>query len=307
MSFEQNRNEIIRSAYENCRVAIDGEELTAEQMQKGARTLNALIKHWQAQGFHMWKLAEGWLFPKIGQAKYMLGTGGDLTALNVKENVTVEAAQEDDDEIILDTTKGMPEAGDNIVIKTSINNLFYSTVVSVNDDEVTISDTLPEDVASGAVVYFFNQGTGRPLKILQARRYVLGGSEIEMVNLENAEYFRLPQKEQRGTPTSWTYVPTLDKGTFYLWNTPALNNLIIKFTYEQDFDILEDSKDVPDIAAEWILPLQLELAYRLSDYCGLDLNERGYLKQQAAEALAQARNFDQETGGFQIAPNYRGY
>ena len=58
--FEQTRNEIVRAAYENCRVAIDGEELTAEQMQKGVRELKSLLKFWQSQGFHMWKLGEAW-------------------------------------------------------------------------------------------------------------------------------------------------------------------------------------------------------------------------------------------------------
>ena len=306
MSFEQTRNEIIRDAFESCRVGIDGEELTSEQMLKGARKLNALIKHWQAQGFHMWKLGEGWLFPKIGQAKYMLGNDGDLAGIDVKKNNVVMTACEGYNTLMLNPAFDLPKAGDYIVIVIN-GKLFNSRVVSVDNNAVTIENALFECVSVGATVYFFSNKISRPLKILQARRYIVGGSEIEMVNMENEEYFRLPQKEQQGTPTSWTYVPTLDKGTFYLWNTPALNNVIIKFTFEQDFDVLENSKDVPDIANEWILPLQLELAYRLSDYCGLDLNERDWLKVQAQEALAQARNFDQETGGFQIAPNYRGY
>lgn len=305
--FELNRNEIIRAAYESCRVAMDGEDLTAEQMQKGVKLLNTIMKHWQAQGFHMWKLAEGWLFPKIGQAVYKLGNGGDVAGLDVKKTKVVMPAYSGYNVIMLCPRQELPEVGDTIVIATALNFFFTSTVTEINDNAVTISDTLPCNVFCNADVYYFNKNMGRPLKILQARRYVLHGSEIEMINLENAEYFNLPQKEQRGTPTSWTYVPTLNLGTFYLWNTPAQNNIIIKMTYEQAFDITEDSKDIPNIAQEWILPLQLELAYRLSDYCGLDLNERAWLKQQAQEALQTARAFDQETGGFQIAPNYMGY
>lgn len=307
MSFEKTRNDIIRDAYESCRVGIDGEELTSEQMQKGVRKLNALIKHWQAQGFHMWKLAEGWLFPKTGQAKYMLGDGGDMAGIDVKQNDVIITAYAGYNTLYLNPCWEQPKVGDNTAVVIGGNRLFYSKVSEVTDNAVTLEDNLTDCVQVGAIIYFYSKSISRPLKILQARRYILGGSEIEMVNLENADYFRLPQKEQRGTPTSWTYVPTLDKGTFYLWNTPAQDNLIIKFTFEQDFEVLENSKDIPDIANEWFLPLQLELAYRLSDYCGLDINERDWLKAQAVEALAQARNFDQETGGIQITPDYRGF
>ena len=46
--FELTRNEIVRAAYEDCRVAIDGEELSAEQLTKGIKKLNAILKHLQA-------------------------------------------------------------------------------------------------------------------------------------------------------------------------------------------------------------------------------------------------------------------
>lgn len=310
--FELNRNEIIRGAYETCRVGIDGEELTAEQMQKGARMLNTVIKYWQAQGFHLWKLGEGWLFPKIGQAVYKLGNGGDMAGIDMKENEAFYPILQGNNPIILDSAKPIPSVGDVIAAVTASNTLFVSTVTAVNTSlttptlkEITTADAIPEGISQYAKVWF-GAKISRPSKILQARRYIVGGSEIEMVYLENAEYFKLPQKEQQGTPTSWTYVPTLGLGTFYLWNTPALNNIIVKFTFEQAFDITENSSDIPDIAPEWILPLQLELAYQLSDYCGLDLNERGWLKSKAQDALNEARSFDQEIGGFQITPAYRG-
>ena len=303
--FELNRNEIIRGAYETCRVGIDGEELTAEQMQKGARMLNTVIKYWQAQGFHLWKLGEGWLFPKIGQAVYKLGNGGDMAMMNANQNVVMFPAYAGYNSLVLDSNRIMPEVGDIITVNTGSNTVFVSTVTAINDNAVTLADILPHCVFCNTKVYF-GKALNRPSKILQARRYIVGGSEIEMVYLENAEYFKLPQKEQQGTPTSWTYVPTLGLGTFYLWNTPALNNIIVKFTFEQAFDITENSSDIPDIAPEWILPLQLELAYQLSDYCGLDLNERGWLKSKAFDAVNEARSFDQEIGGFQITPAYRG-
>lgn len=305
--FEQTRNEIVRSAYENCRVAIDGEELSAEQLTKGVRVLNRLLKHWQNQGFHMWKLPEAWLFAQKGQAEYKLGKNGDFAGYNVKKNQMAFPVYGGFNQFYLKINQPFPDEGDFIVIVTPCG-FFKSTVTEVNDYAVKINDILPPcGACCGADVYFFKNKIDRPLKILQARRYLLGGNDIELLNLENAEYFRLPQKEQQGTPTSWTYVPTLNEGTFYLWNTPDANNCIIKFTYEQAFDIFENSKETPDITQEWLEALVWELSYRLSASCGLDLNEREWLKAQAKETLAEARIFDQETGGFQIVPDYKGY
>lgn len=305
--FELTRNEIVRAAYEDCRVAIDGEELSAEQLTKGIKKLNAILKHLQAQGFHMWKLGEAWLFAKKGKAEYKLGIGGDLAGYDVKKNKIMAPLYCGFNVLFLNPCDNMPSVGDYIAVNINNRWLFTTTVTAVENNVVTINDILPCDVMCGMEVYFFTHLIDRPLKILQARRSILGGgNEIEMVNMENADYFRLPQKEQEGTPTSWTYVPTLDKGTFYLWNTPYANNIIIKFTYEQAFDILENSKDIPDIAQEWIEPLTWELAYQLSASCGLALDEREWLKIQAKESMAQARTFDQETGGFVISPDYRG-
>lgn len=305
--FEQTRNDIVRAAYENCRVAIDGEELTAEQMKKGVRELNSLLKFWQAQGFHMWKLGEAWLFARKGQAEYKLGKNGDIAGSNIKQNKVIFPAYHGFNQIMLDTNKPLPQTEDYIGIEIKGREIFLSRVKNIDNNAVVLDDLLPCCIDCGANVYFFKNLISRPLKILSARRQTVGGSEIEMVNLENADYFRLPQKEQKGTPTSWTYVPNLDNGNFYLWNAPVNDGFIIKMTYEQAFDVFENSKDTPDVAQEWIEPLVWELAYRLSAYCGLDLNEREWIKAQAKETLEQARTFDQETGGFQITPDYRGY
>lgn len=303
-NFELTRNEIIRSAFENCRAAIDGEELSAENLQKGARTLNTLLRFWQAQGFHLWKLPEAWLFTTIGEAKYMLGENGALASDEIKTATTANAYQTGDNLIQLNGE--LPKAGDYICIITTSGKIFKTTTQSVAGSSVTLTDELLEDVNKDANVYHFTNLLSRPLKITQARRYIVGGSEIEMQYLENEEYFALPQKDQRGTPVCYSYVPTLDKGTLYLWNTPSENNIIIKFTYEKEFDILQNSKDVPDVADEWIEPLIWELSYRLSAFLGLDLNEREWLKVQAKESLEMAKCFDNEVGGFQLVPDFRG-
>ena len=303
-NFELTRNEIIRTAFENCRAAIDGEELSAENLQKGARALNTLLKFWQAQGFHLWKLPEAWLFTNIGQAKYMLGENGALASDHIIEAVLDADASKDDTTLSLDGD--LPSVGDYICIVLDNGCFMDAKVLSVSSNIVTIDKALIYSASEGNKVWFFTALLSRPLKITQARRYIIGGSEIEMQYMENEEYFALPQKDQMGTPVSYTYVPTLEQGTLYLWNTPIDKNIIIKFTYEKEFDVLENSKDVPDVADEWVEPLIWELSYRLSAFLGLDLNEREWLKAQAKESLETAKCFDNEVGGFQIVPDFRG-
>lgn len=303
-NFELTRNEIIRRAFENCRAAIDGEELSAENLIKGARVLNTLLKFWQAQGFHLWKLPEAWLFTNVGQGKYMLGKNGALATDSIKEVILDESAPKDDTTLTIDGD--MPNVGDYICIVMDNGCFMAANVTAVSSDTVTINKALEYGASKGNRVWHFSSLLSRPLKITQARRYIIGGSEIEMQYLANEEYFALPQKDQMGTPVCYSYVPTLGEGTLYLWNTPNNKNIIIKFTYEKEFDVLENSKDVPDVANEWIEPLIWELSYRMSAFLGLDLNEREWLKAQAKESLQTAQCFDNEVGGFQLVPDYRG-
>ena len=84
-TFEQTRNEIIKSSLRKCRVLAEGEDPTAEMILGGADELNSILKFWQAQGFHMWKTPEAYVFLEKGKDVYKLGETGDLASDKVNQ------------------------------------------------------------------------------------------------------------------------------------------------------------------------------------------------------------------------------
>lgn len=295
-TFEQTRNEIIKSSLRKCRVLAEGEDPTAEMILGGADELNSILKFWQAQGFHMWKMPEAYVFLEKGKDVYKLGETGDLASDKVKQTRLLYEAYQGTNQLYM---KDNPSVGDFIGIELVCGNIWFTTVASVSGDLVVLADNLPNHACHRAKVFYFSEKISRPLKILQAKRERLDGNAIPMNNLEREQFFKLVQHSS-GTVLNYNYVPTLENGTFSVWPKPSATDFYVKIIYEQAFEVMDDSKDMPDISPEWIEPLKWELAYRLSPNYGLDLQEREWLKAQAKDTLAEAQRFDSEEGGFYL-------
>lgn len=299
--FEQTRNEIVEAALAKCRVGAFGEDLSAENMAYGSRELNSIIKFWQTQGFHIWKLPEAILFLEKGKDTYKLGTDEVHCTSELKETHLKFKAYQGQTEVYL---KDLPEVGDKIGFKLCSDEIFFTTVAGIENGVVVLSDALPKD--THFKVFYYTNNISKPLKILQARREY-DGTVIPMNFLEQEQFFKLVDYKELGTPLNYTYMPKIDHGELKIWHAPDNGHTVMKFIYEQEFDVFDVSKNTPDIPSEWIEPLTWELAYRLSVNYGLDINEREWLKVQAKETLEQAKRFDQETGSFFVYPaEYRG-
>lgn len=302
-TFEQTRNEIARAALEKCRVGAYGEDLSAEDMKICVRELNSILKFWQTQGYHIWKLPEAVLFLRKGQNTYKLGTDEVYCSSDVKETKLQYDAYQGQQQIYVKDTL---QEGDKIGITLVCGSIFFTTVTAVNNLLITLKDNLPQNACPCAKVYYFSDTVSKPLKILQARREA-DGTTIPMNYLEQEQFFKLVNHEEEGTPLNYTYMPKIDHGELKIWHRPNNDHTLMRFIYEQEFDVFETSKNTPDIPSEWIEPLVWELAYRVSANYGLALEERDWLKVQAKETLDQAMRFDQETGSFFVYPaKYRG-
>lgn len=300
--FEQTRNEIVKFALLKCRVGAVGEDLSSEDMLNGAREANSILKFWQTQGYHIWKLPEATLFLEKGKDTYRLGKDA-ICSSEVNETRLKYRAYEGQNEIYLEDT---PKEGDYVGITLVCGGIFFTNISQVENSKITLNQSLPKEACPCAKVYYFTNLISKPLKILQARRE-LDNSQVPMTFLEQEQFFKLVDFNQLGTPLNYSYMPKIDYGELKIWHAPDNSRTKIRFIYEQEFDVFEVSKDIPDLPAEWIEPLEWELAYRLSANYGLDINEREWIKAQAKETLEQAKRFDQETGSFYIYPSkYRG-
>lgn len=297
-NFEQTRNEIIESSLRKCRVLSEGEAPTAEMILNGTQELNQLLKFWQAQGYHLWKTPEAYIFLEKGKDVYKLGETGDLASENVTKTHVIYEAYQGTNQIYI---KNVPNAGDYIGIELCCGNLWFTTVASVSDNMVVLADLLPRHVKHKAKIYFFTNKISRPLKILQAKRERLNGQSIPLNNLEREQFFKLVN-HNGGEVLNYNYVPTLINGTFSVWPKPMKTDMYLKIIYEQAFDVFDSSKDTPDLSPEWTEPLKWGLAYRLSANYGLELQEREWLRAQAELSLEEAKRFDAEEGSFYIQP-----
>lgn len=73
-AFALNRDQLIKAALRKMSAFEAGETPDAESVNDASDTLNAMVKHWQATGIHIWRMAEGTIPLIAGQASYTLGT-----------------------------------------------------------------------------------------------------------------------------------------------------------------------------------------------------------------------------------------
>lgn len=72
--FGRNRDQLIASALRKINAFESGETPDDQSVQDASAALNAMIKHWQASGIHIWRMAEATLTPVVGQVSYVVGS-----------------------------------------------------------------------------------------------------------------------------------------------------------------------------------------------------------------------------------------
>ena len=78
VDFTLTRDELIRAAFEDVGVAIEGEDLQPEDIKVAQIALNAIIKAWQAYGLNLWVRRSESITLVDAQGTYTLGATGDV-------------------------------------------------------------------------------------------------------------------------------------------------------------------------------------------------------------------------------------
>jgi hypothetical protein len=105
---------LITGALRKARIIPAEQPIQAIDLQTGLTALNLVIKHWQAQGIHLWSETEAIIPLVTGQRKYLLGPGGaEIAEANTFVNTTLTADHIATDTVIaLADTTGMEGAPD---------------------------------------------------------------------------------------------------------------------------------------------------------------------------------------------------
>lgn len=75
-TYSVNRNELIKESMQLIRAIDEGVEPNSTQLTDASRTLNIMLKAWQAHGLNLWTMEEGTLTLVQGTGQYSLADGG---------------------------------------------------------------------------------------------------------------------------------------------------------------------------------------------------------------------------------------
>ena len=299
-NFSLDRDGITSEAYRLVGAVAIGETPTTDELTDGGRSLNLMLKAWQAEGIGLWLQQEITLFPDYGVMSYLLGpSGGNASATVVKTEIKT-AGVTGNLTITVDSIAGMTN-GDYIGIELDTGALQWTTINGVPSGYVvTITAALTGSVAIDNHVYTYTTKTQRPLSIIEARRVDQDDNETPVLIISRDEYMSLSDKSQTGTINQIYYDPQLTNGRLFVW--PASNDVKnrIKMTIKKpimDFDATADDGEFPQ---EWFEAIVSNLAIRVAIKNGIALDPE--LKQLAVESKAMVSFFDNEEGSIYFSP-----
>lgn len=300
--------DLITESYALIRVGIEGEPLTAEQAAEALRSLNLMVKAWQADGLHLWTKTEAVLFLVADQVSYALGgTTSDNCALasDVVQTALAIAAISGATSITVDDAIDIGE-GDYIGVELSDGTLQWTTVdEDPSGSVVPLATALTGAALASGVVYAYTTKLLRPTRVLSARRRASDSNvDVPITIIERPDYFDQPNKTQGATTTMVYYDPQLVTGVLYVWSAASVETDTIRFTFErplEQFDALTNTADLPQ---EWLETLSYNLAYRLAPKYGFPLNERALLRNDAEAMRGKLLGFDREYGSVNFQPDF---
>ena len=308
-NYNDTRNEIIKDAL--ILIGVIGAEETIHEADQalGARFLNRMVKSWDAQGIHLWTYNEATLIPQDNINNYSLGSAsGDAHVSDNMIVTTLSAAEAAGQTIISVTDSTGMTASDNVAIVLDDDTVEWTTISTVDSStQITLADSLDSAAASGNLVYAYTSKSNRPLRISSIRRRTNTGQnqqEVPLIKLSREEYFDLPNKESRGTPTQFYYDPQLTSGKLYLWPTPDDPETRIQITYQAQIEDFDAAGDNPDFPQEWLECITWNLAMRLSPVFGKHEMAVSTIAPTAEMMLQRIKDYDQEVTSVQFMPNY---
>lgn len=304
--------DIITEALALIRVGVDEEPLTDSMTEDAMRSLNLMVKAYQAQGLHLWTKTEGVLFLSSGQAAYPLGGSvstnsclySDLAVTTLSADVASGART-----LTVTSITGIAD-DDAIAIELSDGTLQWTTVRGTPfGTTVNIDDALTDTADSGNALFAYTAKLLRPTRLLQARRRIFATDmatfqDIPLTIQERPDYYDQPTKFQPSTETMIYYDPQLISGILNLWMAPSTETDLVLFTFERPLEQFYELTNTADLPQEWLEALTYNLAYRLAPKYSFPLSERALLKVDAKEKLDLVLGFDREYGSVFFQPDF---
>ena len=304
ITFDMSGNDIITEALELLGVLGEGETPTTAQFDSSRRTLNMMIKHWQADGLNLFAVERSYLFLEKGVVKYNLpGVGDTRYTTAVIETTTASAASSGATVVVVTDDTGI-SVGDWLGVYTEDSVLSWGVVVAPPvANSVTFAPALTGDVGAGAVVYAYkaapdvrDQAT-RPMLVLEAYLHQPSATDIPLDLISRVDYYELSNKTTTGFVNQVYYDPQLELGNLFVWPSPANERNYVILLIQRTLDtFLNSVNDFADFPQEWFMPLSYNLARYLAPKYGTPQMDYARIMQQAREMYEVSKGFDTEMG-----------
>lgn len=254
------RNEIITEALELLGVLANGDTANTNDVTSCSRTLNMMVKHWQARGVMLWKSQEIYVFLADEGQYYDLGPTGDHATASFVKTEVATAADSGASTIEVDDDTGISDA-DAVGVELDDGTLQWTTVNGApSSDTITLTASLTDDVSVDANVFTYTTITNRPLFISEGRLHQDSGTEIPLTVVAGNDYKRISTKTSSGKASQIWYDPLTTNGRLHVWPTPDSVKDYLVLTARMPIEDFDSGSDDPDFPQEWLLPLAYNLA-----------------------------------------------
>jgi len=304
VNYSRTANQIISLAFRLIGVGTQGEALPAEEQEDGIERLNLMVKSWQVEKIHLWKMKDAILFTTASQYVYNIGPTGDRATTTWAETTLSVDAASGASTVAVSSITGM-SSGDVLGILLDDNTMQWTTINGApSGSTVTPAVTLTGAAASGNKVFAYTNKMSRPLRVLDMQRRDKNNMDVEVESLARDDYRNLPNKSATGTPVQYYYDPQLTNGRLSLWLSPSDERYTMRFTAALPIEDFDQATDDPDFPIEWIEAIAYNLAQRLIPTYGDTLSQmdRMEIVTQAGALKEMLRQFDQDTDSLTFEP-----
>ncbi len=238
--FNLTLNSIILEALEILQAVGTGETIDGNNYNTAVRSLNMLLKLWEAQGIHLWTYEEFTLFLKVGQRIYDIRDPSTVVVDGERwksVQLTADAAAAADSITVADASE--LELGNAIGILKDDNDLFWTVVERIVGNVVQLRTPLDGAASSGRFArYYATRGQGGTTLAAGAVATDQIVTVASIVGLEPGQQFGVT--DDTGD-VFWTTINSIDADTDQvtlndqLTATSSIGNAVIFYTSAQNY------------------------------------------------------------------------
>lgn len=305
VDFIVTRDDIITEALEHLGVLGEGQTPSADQLTSCSRTLNMMVKAWQAEGMNLSTLQRTYLFLEKNKSEYTLSSTGDNWTTFFVSTQTAAAANSGDSTLTVDSITGV-SSGDYIGIQLDDGTMQWTTVNSApSGTTIPLTATLTSTVAIDNYVYVYTSKANKPAGITSATVKKATGNETTVELINNTDYTDLSTKDSSGQVNQIWFKKEIADPKLFVWPQTNVSTDYLVLWVQRTFEDFDAAGDNPDFPQEYYMALSTGLAASLGFKYGTPAGLLDRLMLAAERYKEEAMGFDSQDY-ISFSPDFQG-